>query len=150
MTADEIGDVVADMLTAQLTRRPSTLLRHLNRILSGQRGDGLHVALTLAATIAEDQVLKPGRDFHQLTVAVTEADGTSRPGTADDLTPPARVFCQMVVALANGDQAMATDLYIGFVGDLGRNAAHVLLVGVGMAARHVTSLGCTCPPGTHQ
>lgn len=150
MTPDQLADVASDMLIAQLTGKHRTLFQQLSRLLAGPRGDSLGVALALAATVAEDQTLSPGQEFHQLTVSVTEADGTHRPGSAEDLTPPARVFCQMVVALANGDGDMATDLYIGFVGDNTLHAAQVIAIGLVVAARYVTSFGCMCPPGTHQ
>lgn len=144
MSPTDVADLIDQLVTARLAADRCRLVNLFNDLLQGPRGDSLDVALVLAGCVGDGIPTMPGEDFHRLRVEVVEADGRRRAGSAGDLPAHAATFMQMVVAINNDDKAMATDLYIGFVGDEALRALHVLAFGLEqLIHRHGACPQCT-------
>lgn len=142
MTPDEIVEFIERMVAARVRGDRAAQIDMLDGLLRGPTVDSLSVAMTLAATMAVGAQLEPGETFHRLNVVYTDPDGVRRPGSATDLPPHIATFTQMVVAMKNDDRSMATDLFIGYVGDDGRHALKLILFGLNQVLHRFGACSC--------
>lgn len=137
MDLSQIRFCMQELLVAHLGADEAEEERLLEQLLAGDRRDVLQVTTAVLAPLTRHMSKHPGEDFYRPTVSVQQCDGTVRPGSLTELPPARRTAIQMLVALANQDTAMVTDLWVGYVGDHGCRARLLITTALGMASQHL-------------
>lgn len=132
----QVVDYIEALVKARLRNDRAQVLGLVDALLRGPKWDAYAVTAVLAGSVAEGMPLPPGETFHRVRVAKVCPNGCCREdGDANDLPPHARLFAQMVAALANEDRQLARDLFIGYVGEHAIRAQAVILFGLNELAR---------------
>src|SRR5690349_311975 len=132
----QLVDFVEALVNARLRNDRAKVLGLVDGLLRGPKWDAYAVTAILAGSVGEGMPLPPGETFHRVRVAKVCPNGCCREeGNADDLPPHARLFAQMVAALANEDKELARDLFIGYVGEHSTRAQAVILFGLNELVR---------------
>lgn len=117
MTPDAVADLATRLLVARGNGDYGTAVGLVDGLFRTPKGNMRMLVLELASRMRPARP-RPGDAFYRLNTVGVDADTGARvERSSTDLPPDVAVFGQIMVAMLNDDPQMASDLFVGYVGD---------------------------------